>query len=88
MLRGSRPDHVEYTTLVDLKGACPSSILKDSSSRKSAERMMPDDFDSETKRCGLGLTEKGRQITRIGNDIAERERRVLEKPASPANPIK
>ena len=70
-----------------LEGRVPKLDLKGFIVKEIA-RMMPDDFDSETKRCGLGLTEKGRQITRIGNDIAERERRVLEKPASPANPIK
>jgi len=55
---------------------------------KEITTMMPDEFDSETKRCGLGLTEKGRQITTIGSDIAERERRMLEKPTPPTNPIR
>ena len=55
---------------------------------KEISRMMPSEFDSETKRCGLGLSEKGREITKIGNDIAEHERRKLEKPAAPAGPTK
>ena len=35
-------------------------------------RMTPADYESEAKRSGMGLAEKGRQITSIGKDMAER----------------
>jgi hypothetical protein len=34
-------------------------------------RMTPADYDSEAKRCGNGLAEKGREITEIGKRLAE-----------------
>jgi hypothetical protein len=34
--------------------------------------MTPADYDSEAKRCGASLADKGREIARIGKDISER----------------
>ncbi len=39
---------------------------------KEMNAMTPSDYASEAKRCGASLTDKGREITRIGQDISAR----------------
>jgi hypothetical protein len=50
--------------------------------------MAPSDFESEARRCGLGLSEKGQEITKIGNAIAKHEQRKSEKLGPPVSPTK
>jgi hypothetical protein len=47
---------------------------------KEISTMTSSDYDSEAKRCGARLTEKGQEITRIGKNISERD----QKPSSSA----
>ena len=43
------------------------------------ETMKPSEYESETKRCGTALSEKGQQITKIGKDLSERTPKPSEK---------
>jgi hypothetical protein len=70
-----------------LEGRVPELEIEDLIVNE-VQKMMPSEFDAETKRCGLGLSKKGLEITKIGNDVAERERRKLEQVAAPASPTK
>jgi hypothetical protein len=46
---------------------------------KEIKAMTPADYESEARRCGASLSEKGQEIARIGKDISGRE----QKPSTP-----
>jgi len=47
-------------------------------------RMTATDYDSEAKRCGSHLMDKGQQITRFGKDMVERGQKMQDKSTVPA----
>ena len=51
---------------------------------KELSKMTSSDYNSEAKRCGASLTDKGQQIARIGKEMTERGQKMLTKPSTPA----
>lgn len=43
---------------------------------KEGNRMTASDIGSEAKRCGASLADKGQELTRIGKDIVEKEKKM------------
>ena len=51
---------------------------------KEISRMTAADYDSEAKRCGSSLSERGQQIAQIGSDLIERGQKLSGEPTTPA----
>jgi hypothetical protein len=43
-------------------------------------KMTNDDYRTEAVRCGNSLTEKGRKITQLGEDLSRREKQLQQPP--------
>jgi hypothetical protein len=52
---------------------------------KEAIKMTALEFKSEASRCGIHLTQKGEQITKIGKDMSELGQKMLDKANTPSN---
>jgi hypothetical protein len=48
---------------------------------KEVSTMTTFDFSSEAKRCGASLTDRGQEITQIGNDMVERGKNMSSEQA-------
>lgn len=66
-----------------LDGRVPTLDIEDLIIKEIAV-MTTSDYGSEAKRCGASITDKGQEITRIGNDMIVRGRKMLDKEISPA----
>ena len=48
-------------------------------------KMTEEDYASEAKRCGDSLAQEGQKVTKIGQDLIERETRRPGRQSIPAN---
>jgi hypothetical protein len=60
-----------------LDGRVPQLDIEDLLIEESS-KMTNSDYASEAKRCGIGLAEKGQQITKIGTDLIERGKKTVQ----------
>lgn len=68
-----------------LEGRAPNVDLEQLILEQSSA-MTKSEFGAEATRCGSHLADKGREITRIGQDLVAREKKPAEASDNPAAP--